>query len=220
MHLKYLFYLSTTFHMFVLIRLLCFFIQFIYLNLNYKETHKHLPYLTEDKYEYMVHDIPKVSTIVSKKGKGKRLLILLSGSVNIGYRYYIHDTIKCLMKYYSDEMSDYDIVVFENNDHSSFSLKSHIVHYINDFMQSNPDMEELILLGFSAGGIIASHIMSVFKNVETLKKKIITYDSTWCAMHQLNYYSSTWLHRLDMFFYYELYSALETTTIIRSLHPI
>lgn len=196
--------------MFFLVRTLWFIIQFMYLSYRNMETcKKKLHYLTEEKYQYEVNNIPKVSTIVSKKGKGTHLLILLSGSVNIGYRYYIHDTIKAMMDCYYNTMCEYDIVVFENNDHSSFSLKTHINHYIQDFIKSNPNMEELILLGFSAGGIVASHIMSDFKHLPNIKKKIITYDSTWCAMHHLDYYSNTWMHRLDMFFYYEMYNAFK-----------
>jgi predicted alpha/beta-fold hydrolase len=66
-------------------------------------------------------------------------------------------------------------------------------------------IEELILFGFSAGGVVASHVMEKCKNM-TCKKKIITYDTPWQVHHNVDSFKNNWVYRFDILFFWKVFN--------------
>jgi hypothetical protein len=66
-------------------------------------------------------------------------------------------------------------------------------------------IEELIVIGFSCGGVIASHITSLLKNT-SYKKKIILYDTPWHIVNNINDFKNYPYFRFDYHFYNLVYN--------------
>jgi predicted alpha/beta-fold hydrolase len=70
---------------------------------------------------------------------------------------------------------------------------------------------ELIVIGFSAGGIIASHIMSQLSKL-SCSKKIITYDTPYQIMDNVARFQKNWFYRLDYLFFVLAYCIYKRST--------
>ena len=99
--------------------------------------------------------------------------------------------------------ASYKIIVLEKLDKTSIIAHDDICKYINELNKTGID--ELILLGFSSGGVIASHVMTRLTHI-TCNKKLITYDTPFQVMDTVCCFQNNWICRLDYYFYYVVYN--------------
>lgn len=146
---------------------------------SHLQTHSHKIYLTE-------------YTTTQKK-----LVLLVSGLYYQQYNPYME---KVYLDLYKNKQvrEKYMFMIYEDRGKSNFRIADDISQYLEKVV-GKYNLDELVIFGFSAGGIVASHIMSRMKHV-AIEKKIITYDCPFniCNMllSQYNHYS-----RLDIYFY-------------------
>jgi len=94
--------------------------------------------------------------------------------MELKYNNYIKKTIDDIHKTYPKILNEYSFNVIVS-DQLPFAIINPIVTYIKKYKKP----EELILLGYSAGGNFMSHILSSLKYMKC-KQKLITYDTTHC----------------------------------------
>ena len=102
-------------------------------------------------------------TIYNLNNNSSKVLIFFSGGNILYYSPYIKKTIIDLIKYHPEIINQYNIYIFEKFDKSMGELFNDITQYIIDLHNIN-NIIELILFGFSTGGVFASHIMSKLNN--------------------------------------------------------
>jgi glutaredoxin len=160
-------------------------------------------------YEYSMDGVDHKATIYKTNNKSKKLLLLISGSYQLTLGVYIQKLVNDLKDnlYFHNTTGQYEIVVFEKLDKSSITIYKDVAEYIKSVNSENP-LEELIIMGFSAGGVVSSHIMGELKEF-TFKKKIITYDTPWQVMDNVLGFANNFIYRPDIIFFnavYEIYS--------------
>jgi hypothetical protein len=95
----------------------------------------------------------------------KKILIFLAGGVEFRYCNYIDQTLDNLRKY------DFPCFVYENKIKLSFVSDKDIADWIRYLCELYPS-KEIITIGFSIGGTIASHVISYLKYLPNIKKII------------------------------------------------
>lgn len=148
-------------------------------------------------YIYSIDDVLNKATIYRKKITAKKIILFISGSYRLKYDEYIKKSIGDLTR--KKIFEDYDMIVFEKTDKASIAIYEDVVCYIN-YINSVRPIEELIIVGFSSGGVVSSHIMNQLSE-HNFKKKIITYDTPWHVMDNVCAFKTNWLYRLDIVFY-------------------
>jgi predicted alpha/beta-fold hydrolase len=101
----------------------------------------------------------------------------------------------------------YQIIVYENPRKSSLEIQEEVVEYINTInRETEGGLEELIILGFSAGGILASHVMHQLTDLSATKK-IITYDTPFHMVNTMQSLNRAFVSTIALrYFHYEITS--------------
>ena len=98
-----------------------------------------------------------------------------------------------------DILNDFIVTVFTKSDKVSITIYEDVVEYVTALDKQVGGLEELIVIGFSSGGVVASHIVGNLSQF-TFKKKIITYDTPWQVMDNVRAFQQKFL-RLDIMFF-------------------
>jgi hypothetical protein len=153
-------------------------------------------------FKYELNGSHRQATIYRSGNKSNKAILFLSGSYNLCYDVYIQKMVADLQEYANantDEniCTDYEFMVFEKLDQSSIDIYDDVAHFLNTL-----ELEELVLLGFSSGGVVASHIMSRLNSRKMkMKRKIITYDTPWQVQDNVLSFSKNLFYRIDMLFF-------------------
>jgi acetyl esterase/lipase len=70
-------------------------------------------------------------------------------------------------------------------------------------------LSELVIVGFSSGGVIASHVMQRLKH-RTFRKKIVTYDTPWQVQDNVESFAQNLCYRPDVIFYQMVHHTYST----------
>lgn len=165
--------------------------------------------LSKITYEYNIDGINHQATIYKTNNKSKKLLLIISGGYKLSFEYYIQKLLYDTRDnpYLNNTTGQYEIVIFEKLDKSSITIYKDVAEYIKTLNTENK-LEELIILGFSAGGVVSSHIMSELNNY-SFKKKLITYDTPWQVTDNVLSFKNNFIYRPDILFFnivHEIYS--------------
>lgn len=165
--------------------------------------------LSKITYEYNIDGINHQATIYKTNNKSKKLLLIISGGYKLSFEYYIQKLLYDTRDnpYLNNKTGQYEIVIFEKPDKSSITIYKDVAEYIKTLNTENK-LEELIILGFSAGGVVSSHIMSELNNY-SFKKKLITYDTPWQVTDNVLSFKNNFIYRPDILFFnivHEIYS--------------
>ena len=157
--------------------LITFICQYLYINYIFN---KQNPNIVKSNYNYTLNNdnINQTATIYRTNRNAKKVIIIFSGAYLLEYHFYISKLMYDLDEEYESLMSNYELICYEKKDKTSFDIYDDVHNYILHLdkellLKNGGKIEELILFGFSAGGVVASHVMSRCKNM-TCKKKIIT----------------------------------------------
>jgi hypothetical protein len=99
----------------------------------------------------------------------KKILVYLSGVMELKYTEYIDKTLQHMEKY------NIPSFIYENTNELMFLCVDDISNFII-FLSNQYIDKEIIILGFSSGGIIASHVIEKLRNIKNIKR-FITYDT-------------------------------------------
>ena len=159
-----------------------------------------IPTCKKEEFKYFLDNETLVhQSTIYKMGnlQSKKIILFLSGSFQQTFDIYLQKLITDLLVV--DYIKNiYQLIVFEKTDKQSFICAPDVQKYIRTLEK----MDELTLFGFSSGGVIASHTLSLLKDLKC-KKKIITYDTPYQVMENvLSYEKTNWLYRPDIYFYY------------------
>jgi predicted alpha/beta-fold hydrolase len=139
----------------------------------------------------------------SSEEPNKHVIFLLSGLYSLAYHGYMRKTVDDLLSVRS--IADkYQLIVYENTRKSSLEMQAELADYIHAIHRAAGGLDELILLGFSAGGILASHVMHELSNISATKK-IITYDTPLHMIDAMRSLNRTMMTKLALiYFHYEM----------------
>jgi hypothetical protein len=112
------------------------------------------------------------------------------------YTEYIDKTLQHMEKY------NIPSFVYENINKLMFLCVDDISNFIT-FLSNKYVDKEIIILGFSAGGIIASHVIEKLKNIKNIKR-FITYDSPYSLDKVIKSFMNSFI-RFDIFISYYLH---------------
>jgi len=99
---------------------------------------------------------------------------------------------------------DHQLIVYEKLDKQSFIVSPDVTNYILH-LNKQVEISDLILIGYSSGGVIASHVMSALGELKC-KKKIITYDTPYQVLDNVLAFENYMFFRLDYLFYRTVYN--------------
>lgn len=182
--------------------LLIFICQYLYINyiLNIKN-----PNIVKTTYNYKLkdEDINHSATIYHTNKNAKRVILFLSGAYQLGFDFYITKIMNDLDIEYDSLMSNYEFICYEKKNKASFVIYDDVYNYISYLDKKINKIEELILFGFSAGGVVASHVMTRCKDM-TCKKKIIMYDTPWQVHDNVDHFKNNIVYRFDIMFFWKV----------------
>jgi hypothetical protein len=127
----------------------------------------------------------------------KKILVYLSGVIEFKYTPYIDKTLQHMEKY------NIPSFVYENTNKLMFLCVDEISNFIT-FLSNKYVDKEIIILGFSAGGIIASHVIENLRNIKNIKR-LITYDSPYSLDKVIKTFYNSYIIRFDVFISYYLH---------------
>lgn len=153
-----------------------------------------IPTCKKEEFKYILDNETLVhrSTIYRMGNlQSNKVILFLSGSFQQSFDIYLQKMISDLLVV--DYIKNtYQLIVFEKPDKQSFVCAPDLRNYINS-LNDQIKINELILFGFSSGGVIASHALSLLKDLKC-KKKIITYDTPYQVLNNvLSYKKTNWL---------------------------
>ena len=148
--------------------------------------------ITNETFRYKLGTKCKVATIYRYgRRTSKKIILFLSG----GYQQTFVDYIQKVIIDLSHSVDDYQYIVFEKLDQSSIDISDDVAAFLNTL-----DIEELVLMGFSSGGVVASHVMNRLNDRKNItKRKIITYDN-------VKSFEKNWFYRIDVLFFLVVHS--------------
>jgi hypothetical protein len=123
-----------------------------------------------------------------------------------------------LKKYHSPLIDQYEMICFENSRVSSLIVYDDIATFIRKLDSEKP-IRELVLIGYSSGGVVSSHIMYRLNDLMHFNKKIITYDTPWQIRDNVVAFSSNTFYRLDTIFYAKVHSTYSNHYNAMDLQP-
>lgn len=133
----------------------------------------------------------------------KKMLIFLSGLLTCAYELYIQKTIHDILDKCPTAENEYVFLVYENKERTSLEVASHIIAFIENYNGRIMRIEELNIVGFSAGGVLASHVMANVNGLDSrCKRRIITYDTPMSIIHIMRRFSGNKVYRFDYLYYY------------------
>ena len=125
-----------------------------------------------------------------------KILVYLSGVIEFKYTPYIDKTLQHMKKY------NIPSFVYENTNELMFLCVDDISNFITFLSKKYVD-KEIIILGFSAGGIIASHVIDRLRNIKNIKR-FITYDTPYSLDKVIKSFYNSYIIRFDIFISYYL----------------
>ena len=156
----------------MLLILITVIIQHIYLFLYFNDTTKYkkeiFQYLSSDYSYKQEMTIYKCGNLSSKK-----VICCISGSFILTAAPYVQKMVFDLLSI----QHLYCFLIIEKMDKSSIVMYDDIANYLLHF-HSRQHIEELIMFGFSSGGVIASHVLSKLKGEESKEPQIVTTSPT------------------------------------------
>ena len=179
---------------------------FLYNQLSYSRSiyHYKIAKPTNDPSDptIKIHRPYEYATIYKARphNNSSKVIVIISGSYIPCFDVYIKKFIFDLEVHHPQILNDYQIIVFERLDKASLIIHKDIAKYIKQ-LHDEITIEELIILGFSAGGVVASKIMSLLKG-EFFQQKIITYDTPWHIMDNVSGFQKNWIYRIDIMFFW------------------
>jgi hypothetical protein len=188
--------------MFMIFRTIVIIIQHILLSIYYNNKEKNVK---KEKYEYLINDVKQDLTIYKCGNlESKKIILVFSGAYRLTYDSYLQKTVEDLLskKWIKN---NYQIIVIEKLDNLGIMMYKDVSKYLiklNDKIK----ITDLIMLGFSSGGVVASHIMALLKDLE-FKKTIITYDTPYHVLDNVLSFEKNWFLRTDFYFYYIVYKS-------------
>jgi predicted alpha/beta-fold hydrolase len=188
----------------ILIYFIVFICQYLYINYIFD---KHNPKIVKSVYKYTLENTKEEqsATIYRTNRNAKKVIIFFSGAFLLEYHFYIKKLMYDLDYEFESIMSNYEFICYEKTDKTSFDIYDDVYNYISHLEKELGKIEELILFGFSAGGVVASHVMEKCKNM-TCKKKIITYDTPWQVHHNVDSFKNNWVYRFDILFFWKVFN--------------
>lgn len=126
-----------------------------------------------------------------------KILVYLSGVIEFKYTQYIDKTLQHMKKY------NIPSFVYENTNELMFLCVDDISNFITFLSKKYVD-KEIIILGFSAGGIIASHVVANLRNIKNIKR-FITYDTPYSLDKVIKTFYNSYIIRFDIFISYYLH---------------
>jgi hypothetical protein len=186
-----------------IIYFIVFVCQYVYLNYIFDKDN---PNIVKSIYNYtLAEGIQHKAIIYRTNRKSKKVIMFFSGGYLLEYHYYIRKLMYDLDMEFGSIMAKYEFVCYEKENKSSFNIYDDVYSYISHLDNELGKIEELILIGFSAGGVVASHVMEKCKNM-TCKKKIITYDTPWQVHENVDSFKNNWIYRFDIIFFWRVYN--------------
>ena len=189
--------------MFFITILLVIIIQHIYLYIFYNDVNKIV-----NKIEFFTYNLQNKEhdLTVYKCGnlQSNKILFILSGSYTLCFDTYVQKMVSDLLVI-DYIKNNYQIIIVEKINKSSIVMYDDISKYLL-YLNDRQNIEELTMLGFSSGGVIASHTFALLKSLRC-KKRIITYDTPYQVMENVLSFENNLIYRLD----YYLYSVVHKT---------
>lgn len=182
--------------------LLLFIFQYLYLNYIFNKKN---PNIVKTPYTYTLKDnIEHSATIYRTNRNKKKVIFIFSGAYSLEYHFYISKLMYDLDMEYKILMENYELICYEKPNKTSFDIYDDVHNYILHLDKELNKIEELIFIGFSAGGVVASHIMQRCKNMKC-RKKIITYDTPWQVHENVDYFKDNLIYRFDILFFWKVH---------------
>jgi hypothetical protein len=185
--------------MFLLTILLVTIIQHIYLYIFYNNTNT----IIKETFSYNL-DTEEHELTVYKCGnlQSNKIFCILSGSYSLSFDTYIQKMVSDLLVI-DYIKNNYQIIILEKLNKSSIVMYDDISKYLI-YLNDQINIKELTILGFSSGGVIASHTFALLKSLNC-KKKIITYDTPYQVMENVLSFENNIFYRLDYYLYSVVY---------------
>jgi hypothetical protein len=179
-----------------LFQLLVFLFQYIYINYG--------TFYDENIIKMVKLHFKDGGTIHRTQRGTKRVILFLSGAYTLEYPLYIKKTMYDLETTYPSIMANYELICYENPTKSYFTNTDNICEYIRCLNLEIDEIEELVLFGFSAGGVVASHVVSQLDDLKC-RKKIITYDTPYHVHTNVDSFKNNLVYRADFVFFRKVY---------------
>ena len=170
-------------------------IQYIWLFICYSTAQV----LDKTIYEYNMHGVNHKANIYKSNTTSKRILFIVSGSYITTFDVYIKKLIIDLRQNYANIINEYEIIVFEKLDKSSITIYEDVAQYLHN-LHKTAEFDDLTIMGFSSGGVVASHIMHLMEDIQC-EKKIITYDTPWQVKDNVISFQTNLIYRIDLLFF-------------------
>lgn len=165
-----------------------------------KTTYKYV--LTNDGYPH------EMTTYVSIKPNTKKGIVFLSGSYELYFDVYMKKTMYDLYNF-TTVFDNYDVIILEKRDKASLMIHEDIIQYIN-WLTQQKQYDEIVLFGYSYGGVVASHVAQALASTGTYKIKIITYDTGYQQYDNILSFQDNYIYRMDMYYYWIIHTVYST----------
>lgn len=182
-------YLAESIRSFHIVQLICIAIQLLYLNLFFSE--KSIP----------ISDVvgeDNTTIYLTEHTTQTKLLLFVAGLYNQDYTCYMEKMYRDLDQIPTIR-EKYMFMVYNNNMLTNFDIAEPVSRHVEKIV-GKYGLDGIMILGFSAGGVVATHIMSKLKHLN-VEKKIVTYDCPLDIYSMLNNHYSSYC-RLDILFYF------------------
>ncbi len=173
----------------------CYLLLYNYFNITQLETYN---------FDYKKDDSLQTAIIYKLNERKNKIILCVSGAYSLEMHPYILKVMNDL-KNNSKITQTYQLLCFENKKVPSLIIYDDVASFIRQ-LDTEMKLEELILIGFSSGGVVSSHIMYRLNDLKHFNKKIITYDTPWQIHDNVISFSSNLLYRIDIIFYSKVYS--------------
>lgn len=134
------------------------------------------------------------------------LILFLSGLLTCHLESYIRQTLHDLQKIQLENelLAKYAFLVYQNDVKTSLEVADDIIAYLTRYHDRTPGgIQKIILVGFSAGGILASHVMNGLDFLPvSCSKHIVTYDTPLSMQYIMHQFSKNRVIRLDCLYFY------------------
>jgi pimeloyl-ACP methyl ester carboxylesterase len=160
--------------------------------------------LTKGAYSYETERDIEHANVYTTGNKSKKVILILSGSYQLTYDVYLNKLIYDLKYRFSDFSEKYDMIVFERYDKTSIAMYDDVADFVRHLDKEREGLDELNIIGFSAGGVVASHVMNRLKDCSFIKR-IITYDSPWSVIDTVSSFENNLFYRIDRVFFWVVF---------------
>lgn len=173
------------------------FIWFLIQNVSlYYNTHQLLPKYT---ISYTINDQTKQMKVYKNSPENsKKFIYLLCGGFVLTNTTYIQKTISDMCSFYPNIMEEYNIIVLEKKDQCCLTMYDDLSQFIQQ--TTPPSIEEIIFIGFSGGGVVASHVLQRLQHIDC-SKKLILYDCAFSVIDTILHFYNYYFYRIDYIMY-------------------